>query len=113
MAASRIFSAAWNSPSALITRDRRARLAGNVEADDPQVDQAPTVEDRDDDRQAGPLGLTQEATESEDHEPLVFPDHFDRGPQDHEHQDDDQYRRKDEFLSRHASHPGREGALRE
>src|SRR5207249_8681574 len=80
-------------------------LTRHIEGDDPQVDEDPTVEDRDDHRQAGSLRLAQEATEPEDHEPFVFPNHLDRPPQDHEHQDDDQYRRKDEFLSRHASTP--------
>src|SRR5438874_1772366 len=80
-------------------------LTRHIEGDDPQVDEDPTVEDRDDHRQAGSLRLAQEATESEDHEPFVFPNHLDRPPQDPGHQDDDQYRRKDEFLSRHASIP--------
>jgi len=65
-------------------------------------------------RESPALRLAQQPTETKDYEALVFPHDFDRGPQDHEHQDDRKYRRKDEFLSRHASHSSdRQGALRE
>src|SRR5206468_138317 len=53
-------------------------LTRHIEGDEPQVDEDPTVEDRDDHRQAGSLRLAQEATEPEDHEPFVFPNHLDR-----------------------------------
>src|SRR2546426_1384659 len=173
MAASRIFSAAWNSPSAMMTRERRSRedldplaqllalreelieldlsedvpqgrlgeevrrlnvvldlrhrlqrvvdaivhdgvdfdghvvaahdaLPGHIEGDRPEVDEHTAIEDRDDYREPRPFRRGKESPETEDHQAFVLPHDFDRGPQDHEHQDDCQYRRKDEFLSRHA-----------
>src|SRR5256886_2776623 len=101
----------------MITRDRRSRSASAHLIAQPtaragshtnpgarQSNRAPPIENRDDAGQPGTFRLAQETAESEDHEPLIFPDDLDGRPQNHEHQDDCQYRRKDEFLPRHTRH---------
>src|SRR2546426_406531 len=135
MAASRIFSAAWNSPSAMMTRERRSRSASacfaiartivsgsetsrRVTAETliphGSVEVSRRIEAGDDPRAPGPFGGGKESPETEDPQALVPPHALDRGPKDHEHQDNCKSRRKDESLSRHATHSSdQQGALRE